>query len=306
VRLERLLRLAQHLVVWRLGKIVPTITALSIYGVPPTTMVTASGHYGARGVAGLLGSISDEFERTFQKSFSLPSFLAIFNRLLPLKRHVADWMERGLDKKDLSLMLRWAVNKNLLVPYKRYMYLLPLPSANVSSPFSPLHIKVVSPKSDADRLAKPPPLSSSSRRHQQPLQQKGGAWCQQQRASRLVSSLADESREYQILRGVFEAGCLDGRTELTEVVWQWNSTETMLQPSPRDGRISSRGGDRRGGDALVPPKTAATTTRDDGVKSALVRFRDEHEQRAITLGGVLKMVAKYEKYISLVVRPCGD
>jgi len=56
--------------------------------------------------------------------------------------------------------------------------------------------------------------------------------------------------------------------------------------------------------AVASSKT--TKTNDDDVKSALIRFRHEHEQRAITVGAVLKMVAKYEEYIALVVRASVD
>mmetsp|Transcript_5423 Transcript_5423/g.8011 ORF Transcript_5423/g.8011 Transcript_5423/m.8011 type:complete len:525 (+) Transcript_5423:278-1852(+) len=120
---EQVMELGFHLVTWQLAKIVPSIRSYSIYGLSPEGSDSIIGN--GDGCRWVLGKLSEEFDATFKTKFSLVSFLAIFNQRIELKRCVAKWTAKGMSKKNLSLMLRWAVNKRLVATYLKYLYMLP-------------------------------------------------------------------------------------------------------------------------------------------------------------------------------------
>ncbi|GAB5355573.1 hypothetical protein AAMO2058_000217100 [Amorphochlora amoebiformis] len=242
--LDQLLELANHLVVWRLGKIVPAIKPRSIFGFPP------DGTRGVKGCAWMVGSsLSQEFEATFQKKFGLVSFLALFNRVVQLRVHLQNWTARGLNKKDLSLMLRWAVNKHLLVPFKRYLFFFPPTPKSHNLPYSP---PLPNPIPTPTPTPTPAPTSEREEKRQQQCEQprnqqledrspteatgqrnaiEGGVG-ERKMGLGLGSSgfelggelgeFGDESKDFRLLRGLYRGGYLNGEQDVDEILWQWN------------------------------------------------------------------------------------
>lgn len=231
VPIGALMRLSAHLVFWQLAKITPAIHLHSRYGITPLGGVGAVLPATAGGVAAagdkwlasspfalrtdrkegsraaVPTSLVVEFERRFPKSLGLPRFLNRFNRVVELEEHKNYWMSRQGGKqniKEMSLMLRWAVNKRLIEPHYIYVYLVLPQGAATGLP------RV----SSSNTLRAGVNLSAVRRRRE---------------AACLEREVGD-SRQARVLRGLHWLGFLQGSVHTEEMVWRWNRGDARALP----------------------------------------------------------------------------
>ena len=106
VPLSQIFRMAAHLMYWKIGKIVSTMTTTNVYCIDPKAKIT--------------GDLARQFQVDFP-SFDLLSEIERFGLHKPLKEHLA---EISMTHKQFSDVLVWLLRHNLLMQLFMYLVLI--------------------------------------------------------------------------------------------------------------------------------------------------------------------------------------